>query len=132
MLPLFAGWRAIADAYDESSPDDGPGRLALWLQTAREHRGGAHLVAVLAEGVPPLNALVSGRNGPANAQFFGWPEPWPDPAEYADAMQAAERRTDALVVPAFAVLTDEERAELCDGLRALKQAAQGAGATLAP
>jgi hypothetical protein len=37
-LPLFAAWRAVAAA----GPDDGPARLALALQVAREHRGSAH------------------------------------------------------------------------------------------
>ena len=114
-LPLFAGWRQ--KLYD--GPTDGPGRLALALMAAREHRGGHHLLAVVAAGVPPLNAVVSGRYGPAHAGFFGWPEPWPDPAEFADTMKAVEATTDALVRPAFAALSEDERAELVTGLRAL-------------
>jgi hypothetical protein len=34
-------------------------------------------------------------------------------------MEAAERITNHMVAPAFAVLTDDERAELTAGLRAL-------------
>jgi len=114
-LPLFAGW--LQKLHETAT--DGPGRLALALMAAREHRGGAHLVAVVAAGVPPLNAIMSGRYGEANAEFFGWPKPWPDPAEYADTMKAVEVTTDAMVRPAFEALTEDERAELVAGLRAL-------------
>jgi hypothetical protein len=114
-LPLFAGWRQ--KLYD--GPTDGPGRLGLALMAAREHRGGNHLAAVVAAGVPPLNAVVSGRYGETNAEFFGWPKPWPDPAEFADTMKAVEATTDAMVRPAYAALSDAERAELVTGLRAL-------------
>lgn len=114
-LPLFAGWRHLL----HEGPTDGPGRLGLALMAAREHRGGNHLLAVVAAGVPPLNAVVSGRYGETNAEFFGWPKPWPDPTEYAEAMRAAEATTDALVRPAYAALSEGERAELVSGLRAL-------------
>ena len=115
-LPVFAGWRAmLVDA-----PADGPGRLALALQVAREHRGGNHLVAVVAAGVPPLQAVMSGRYGARNAEFFGWPEPWPDPAVAKEQMAEVEAMTDALVAPAYAALTADERAELTAGLRALR------------
>lgn len=115
-LPLFAGWRR--KLYD--GPTDGPARLALALMTAREHRGGSHLVACVAAGVPPLNAVLSGRYGETNAEFFGWPKPWPDPAEFKDAMAAVEATTDALVRAAYAALDEAERAELVTGLRALR------------
>ena len=114
-LPLFAGWRAKL----HEGPPEGPARLALALQAAREHRGSCHLVAVAAAGIPPLQAVMSGRYGATNAEFFGWPQPWPDPEVAKDAMVAVEAVTDAMVAPAFATLTDEERAELTTGLRAL-------------
>ncbi len=114
-LPLFAGWRAQL----HDGPDDGPARLALALMAGREHRGGSHLVAVRAAGIPPLQAIISGRNGETAAEFFGWPKPWPDPALAKEAMVAVEAVTDALVQPAFEVLTDGEREELATGLRAL-------------
>ena len=115
-VPVFAGWRELARSLAVSS---GAGRLALALQVAREHRGGLHLVAVAAAGVEPLQAVVSGRYGPPNASFFGWPEPWPDPAAAKDAMAAAEAVTDTLVAPAYAALDADERAELVTGLRSL-------------
>lgn len=114
-IPVFAGWRALAP----SVADDDPARLALGLHVMREHRGGLHLIAVVAEGVAPLQAVVSGRYGPANAQFFGWPQPWPDPAIATEAMARAEARTDDLVRPAFAALAADQRAELVAGVRAL-------------
>jgi hypothetical protein len=115
-LPVFAGWRNLLHSYDGASA---PERLALALQTAREHRGGSHVVAVAGYGVDPLQALVSGRNGPPNAKFFGWPEPYPDPEAGHEAMAAAERVTNHMVAPAFAVLSDDERDELTAGLRSL-------------
>lgn len=115
--PLLAGWRALVA--EVAKGQDDAARLALALQVAREHRGGAHLVAVVAQGVDPLQAVVSGRYGTANAEFFGWPQPWPDPSGAAEEMAAAERLTDRLVAPAFAALSGDERAELVAGLRAL-------------
>ena len=115
-LPLFAGWRALLHAFDAAT---GPERLALALQAAREHRGGSHLVAVAAAGIPPLQAVMSGRYGATNAEFFGWPQPWPDPELAREAMLAVEDVTDAMVAPAYAVLSPDERAELTAGLRAL-------------
>lgn len=114
-MPLFAGWRAELHA----APSDGPARLALALQAAREHRGSCHLIAVTAAGVDPLQAVMSGRYGADNAEFFGWPEPWPDPEGAKEAMAEAEHRTDDLVSPAYATLTAAERTELAIGLRAL-------------
>lgn len=114
-LPVFAGW--LKKLHD--GPADGPARLALALQAAREHRGGSHLVAVAAAGIPPLQAVMSGRYGEANAQFFGWQPPYPDPAVAKEAMAAVETVTDAMVAPAFEVLTSDERAELTAGLREL-------------
>lgn len=114
-LPLFAGWRQ--KLYD--GPSDGPGRLALALMAAREHRGGSHLVACTAAGVPPLNAVLSGRNGASAAEFFGWPKPWPEPALFAEQMAAVEQVTNAMVRPAYAALSEDERQQLVTGLRAL-------------
>lgn len=115
-LPLFAGWLAVLQAHDDAAD---AARLALALQAAREHRGGSHLVAVAAAGIPPLQAVMSGRYGATNAEFFGWPQPWPDPSLASDAMVAVEQVTDAMVAPAFEALTADERAELAAGLRAL-------------
>ena len=120
-VPLFAGWRALARSLaDDGSVDDGAGRLALALMVLREQRGSAHLVAVVGQGVAPLQAVVSGRYGEGNARFFGWPEPYPAAEVGVAQMAAAEAHTDVLVRPAFTALTEEERAELVAGVRALR------------
>lgn len=115
-LPLFAGWRALAASVETTDA----GRLALALHVAREHRGGAHLVAVAAQGLEPLQAVMSGRYGEANARFFGWPEPYPAPEAGRAQMTAAEALTDEIVEPAFAALSASELDELVSGVRALR------------
>ena len=120
-MPLFAGWRALGRSLQaDGSVTDGPGRLALALMVVREQRGSAHLVALTAQGVPPLQALVSGRYGPGNARFFGWPEPYPEAEAGRAVMVAVEDLTDELVTPAYAALSSDERTELVAGVRALK------------
>ncbi len=115
-LPLFAGWRAVLLQHPDAPA---PERLALALQAAREHRGGNHLLAVAAAGIEPLAAVMSGRYGATNAEFFGWPTPWPDPETSRAAMLAAEQVTDQLVTPAYAALSEQDRTSLAEGLRAL-------------
>jgi hypothetical protein len=105
-LPVFAGWRALP------RPDDAPARLALHLMTARELRGGQHGVAVVAEGLEPLQAVLAGPYGAGNATFFDWPEPYPDPAPWRDAWARAEQTTARLSAVAYGVLPEDERAEL--------------------
>lgn len=107
-LGLFAGWRAIAP------PADDPARAALALQVLREHRGGLHGVAVLAEGLTPLQAILTGPGGEANATFFGWRGPFQDVTALRDARAAAETLTDKLADHAYAVLDDAEQAELAE------------------
>ena len=53
-------------------------RLNQQLHVLREYRGGMHLVAVVASGLSPLQAVLSGPGGPGNAAFFGWEEPFED------------------------------------------------------
>jgi hypothetical protein len=113
-LPLFAGWRAVP------LDDDAPARVVQLAHVLREHRGGAHLVAVLASGLTPLEAVLAGPGGAGNAAFFGWPEPYPQVDEGVRARRAtAETLTDALVAPAYATLTDDEAGELSRLLKAV-------------
>jgi hypothetical protein len=118
-LPLFAGWRAVPRA------DDAPARVIQLAQVLREHRGGAHVVAVLSSGLTPLQAVLAGGGGEGNAAFFGWPEPY---AAVADGLRArrdaAEALTDEIVAPAYAALDEGETAEL---ERLLTDAAARAG-----
>ncbi len=116
--PLFAAWR------DQPLPDDGPGRVVQLLHVLREHRGSAHLGAVRAAGLRPLEAIVAGDGGPGNAAFFGWSDPLPEvTGELRARLARAEEVTDAQVGPAYAVLDDRERDDL---LRLLGAAAAAA------
>jgi hypothetical protein len=103
--PLFAGWRALP------LPEDVPGTAAQLLQVLREFRGAMHGIAVMAEGLSPLEAVLL-TGGEANAEFFGWASPYPDVEELRDKHRAAEKRTDHLAARAFASLYDGERREL--------------------
>ena len=111
-LPLFAAWRALP------RPDDASGRLAHLLNCLREHRGSVHAAAVAAVGLGPLEAIVAGTHGEANARFFEWPEPYPDPALHRPRWDAAEDLTAASAGLPYDALTSEERAELVDLLAA--------------
>ena len=102
--PLFAGWRAMP------LPDDAPGRATQLLHVLRELRGGLHLVAVLAAGITPRDALL--LHVPDQAVLFGWSEPLPDPEPHRAALAEADANTNRLVAPAFAALDDAERDRL--------------------
>jgi len=111
-LPLFAGWRALP------RPDDDPGRLGHLLNCLREHRGSVHAAAVAAVGLGPLEAIMAGTYGEANARFFEWPEPYPDPAPHRARWDAAEDLTAASAGLPYDALDATERAELVDLLLA--------------
>ncbi|MFD3745613.1 hypothetical protein [Nocardia sp. NPDC058633] len=110
-LPLFAGWRAMP------VPEDGRAAALQLTHVLRELRGGLHLIAVIANGLTPLQAiLVAGSpiyDGPGHAKFLGWTEPF---ETVTDDMRvrwaAAEKLTDELIAPCFEVLDDAEREEL--------------------
>ena len=118
-FPLFAGWRSVPLAADAK------GAACQQLNTLRELRGGAHLVAVLAAGVTPFEAVLA-KGGVANAQLFGYPEPYPDVAELTarttDALAVAETTTDHLVAPALAVLDEPDRDRFVDLVGATRRA----------
>ena len=114
-LPLFVGWRALP------RPDDVPGRLGLLLNCLREHRGSVHAAAVAAVGLGPLEAIVAGSYGEANARFFEWPEPYPDPDQHRARWDAAEDLTAAAAGLPYDALTSAERGEVV----ALLEAALG-------
>lgn len=103
---LFAGWRAVP------APPDPQAAAALALHVLRELRGGAHITAVLATGLTPMEAALAAdppRGGPAWARDLGWPEPYPDPAALVPARAQAERLTSELLTPVYEVLTPTER-----------------------
>jgi hypothetical protein len=116
---MFAAWRA------QPLPDDGPARAGQLLHVLREHRGDAHLGAVRASGLRPVEAVVAGGGGPRNATFFGWPEPLPEVTGQTRACLArAEEATDRQVAPAYGVLDAGSADEL---LRLLGELAAIAG-----
>ena len=104
--PTFVGWR------DQALPDPGPQRTFQLCQTMRELRFGRHSVAVQASAMSPLEAILSGPAGEWNAEFFGWPKPYPNVSELAEARSEIETMTDRLHAVDFESLTHDERAEL--------------------
>lgn len=109
--PLFAAWRELP------RPDDAAGRAGLLLNVLREHRGSVHAAAVAAVGLGPLEAIMAGSYGEANARFFEWPEPYPDPEPYRERWAAAEELTSAAAAAAYDCLSAAERAELVELVR---------------
>src|SRR5690606_19960329 len=108
---LFAGWRAMP------APEDPPAAAALALHVLRELRGGAHLTAVLATGLTPVEAALAAeppRGGPDWARDLGWPGPFGEPAALVPARAAAERLTSELIAPAYEVLGAAERSTFVD------------------
>ena len=74
----FVAWR------HQPLPAVGPGRTFQLCQTMRELRFGRHTVAVMATGLSPLDAILSGPAGELNAEMFGWSRPFPDVSALAD------------------------------------------------
>jgi hypothetical protein len=106
-LALFAGWRA------EPLAGDVEGRAYQVLHVLREHRGSAHIVAVLAAGLTPFQAHF-GKLGEDGLKNFGWRD-WRaellDIAGMQDRLGRAEALTTELITPAFATLSDDEGEE---------------------
>jgi hypothetical protein len=107
--PLFAGWRAVP-----RDRDDVVGDCAHALHVLRELRGARHLIAVVASGMTPLQAVLAGAGGSANAGFFGWEEPYEPVAHLAGTRTAVETATDALMAPAYDEFGEVEREDFLD------------------
>lgn len=106
---LFTGWRRLP------VPDSLPGRVALTLHLMRELRGAAHIVAISACGLTPLDAILAAphpppRTGPGYAERMGYKGPFRDPAEVREQRLEAEVLTGSIIAPYFASLTPEELA----------------------
>jgi hypothetical protein len=115
-MPLFAAWRAMP------IPDDSPGaRAAVLLHLLREHRGGAHVLAVRASALTPLEAIVAGPDGEAGATAFGWQPPYPPYAPLIRKRAWAEALTDRIAGEAYRALEPDERRELVDLINAARE-----------
>jgi hypothetical protein len=116
---VFAGWRA------QPQPDDVNARVALTMHVLRELRGGAHIIAVNACGITPLDAVLASpaappRSGPVWAEHLGWRGPFADPTDARGARAEAERLTSRMLVPIYSSIGDaalEEFAELVETTR---------------
>ena len=116
---LFAGWRA------QPQPDDVNARVALTMHVLRELRGGAHIIAVNACGITPLEAVLASpapppRSGPVWAEHLGWTGPFADPSAAREARAEAERLTSRMLVPIYGSIGDaalDEFAELVETTR---------------
>jgi len=123
--------RAIADAADPSLgalfagsraqpvPSDVNARAALTMHVLRELRGGAHIIAIAACGITPLQAILASpaappRSGPAWAEHLGWTGPFADAANARQPRLEAERLTSRIVAPAYASIGRDALEEFAD------------------
>jgi hypothetical protein len=108
---LFAGWRAMP------SPHTLEARVALTMHVMREMRGAAHIAALNAVGMTPLQAVLASpapppRSGPEWAEHLGWIGPFEDPAALRAARDEAEDLTNEILARYFDVLSTDEVGEL--------------------
>jgi hypothetical protein len=115
-LALYAAFKS------EPLVSDAPGRAMQLVSVLREFRGSAHLVAVRAVGLSGKQAHFIKR--PNDVAMFGWSaEDAPQTDDDARRrLDEAEKLTDRIVAPAFAVLDEKERDDLLVGATAIKQA----------
>jgi hypothetical protein len=108
---VFAGWRVMPQ------PKEVGARCALTMHVLRELRGGAHIGAVLACGITPLDAVLASpaappRSGPGWAEHLQWNGPF---HPITDRMKAArldaEALTSRMLIPAFSSLSPAELEE---------------------
>jgi hypothetical protein len=115
-IPVFVGWR------DAARSSSAAGRAAQLMQILREWRGGTHLVATTSVGLSPLEAILT-NEGPRQAKFVGWSEPFPDFAAIRAKHDEAEEITDRLCASSFAAALDVARyADFEAGVAALRAA----------
>ena len=120
-----SGLALYAAISTEPLPADAAGRAMQLIAVLREFRGSAHLVALRAVGLTDTVAHAAKRDDMWE-RFGHKPE---DKPVIDDAVRAkldeAERITDAICAPAYAVLNDAEQAALLAGLEAVGEALKG-------
>jgi hypothetical protein len=111
-LPLYAG------GLGEALPDDLPARTMRLVALLREHRGGVHLLAVVAAGMDP--ALAHYLRRPGMWRMFGWSEEDKPVVTDLDRRRLAEvdATTERLLAPAYEVIDETGRRAVLAGLRA--------------
>jgi Helix-turn-helix family len=115
-IPLFVGWR------DAERCESAAGRAAQLMQILREWRGGLHLISTTAAGLSPLEAILT-NEGPGQAKFFGWSEPFPDCAAIKAKHDEAEEMTDELCGSGLLrAITPDRFGEFELGVQALRAA----------
>ena len=78
----------------------------------REYRSSAHLLAIRAGGLTPLEALLASDEGEAAAVAYGWQPPFPPFEPLLRRRIRADLVTDRIVGEAYQSLDVAERAEL--------------------
>lgn len=118
-VPGLSLYAAIAA---EPLATDLPARAMQLVAVLREFRGSAHLLAVVASGLRPIEAHY--LQSPDFWAMFGWADA--DIPEVTDdhrrRLEAAEALTDRLVLPAYSVLDAEGAAALVAGMEAIAAA----------
>lgn len=114
------GLTLYAAAKAEPMVDDPAGRAMQLLSVLREFRGSAHLLAIRASGLDAKTAQFITR--PGDGAMFGWTDAdTPDITDDHRARRdAAEKLTDELVGPAYAVLDSREGDALLAGINAIE------------
>ena len=97
-------------------PGDVGARVALTTHVLREMRGAAHITAVVACGLSPLDAVLASTNapprtGPAYAEQMGFTGPFRDPEEVRPARLEAEALTARIMATYYGSLDGGELAE---------------------
>jgi hypothetical protein len=116
------GLALYAAASAEPLADDPPARAMQLVSILREYRGSAHLLAVVASGLRPIEAHYIAR--PEMFGLFGWSESdTPDVGdEHRQRLADAGEMTDRMVAPAFGVLDGAGAKALTTGMDAIEAA----------
>jgi len=105
-VPMFAGWRNMPLAADDSA------RALQVMFVLRELRGDVHFNLLANSGVTPVEAHML-HGGEQYARMFGWPEPFADGADKKERFAEAEEATNRRMAEIFdAALSVDEAREL--------------------
>lgn len=118
---VFAGWRA------QPQPADVNARVALTVHVLRELRGAAHIVAIHACGLTPLQAVLVSpaappRSGPPWAEHLGWTGPFAHEEEWREARRSAEQLTSRILGPIYASIGSSELDEFAELIESTRNA----------